>query len=73
MGERMKRLELFPTGFACTLKECPPGPFLHGEDLGFKSEYATDRGEPEAYTEAGEFFHGKGLVIPLEARWVDES
>lgn len=45
--------------FACRLDECPPGLFLHGGTLGFKSEYRTPMGKVEAYVvESGDFFWG---------------
>ena len=45
--------------FACRLDECPPGLFLLGNCLGFKSEYRNDKGSCEAYVVAsGEFFWG---------------
>ncbi|HBB81970.1 MAG TPA: hypothetical protein DC031_01550 [Sulfitobacter sp.] len=45
--------------FACRLDECPPGLFLAGDCLGFKSEYRNERGACEAYVVAsGEFFWG---------------
>ena len=77
----MKKLELKPDGFPCPLRECPPGLFLCGEDVGLKSEYRNERGETEAYCESGEFFWGdanKGgtaeetIVQPLIAEWTEE-
>lgn len=45
--------------FACTLAECPPGLFLFGNCLGFKSEYSTNEGKIDAFVVAsGEFFWG---------------
>ena len=45
--------------FACRLDECPPGLFLAGNCLGFKSEYRNDKGACEAFVVAsGEFFWG---------------
>ena len=38
--------------FACRLDECPPGLFLAGDCLGFKSEYRNER------VASGEFFWG---------------
>lgn len=44
---------------ACTLSACPPGLFWYDGILGFKSEYHTPDGSPEAYVvESGEFFAG---------------
>lgn len=61
---------------ACTLDECPPGLFILGNCLGFKSEYRTEKGLTEAYVVAsGEFFWGGAktgeerdalLVTPVE-------
>ncbi len=61
----------------CTLAECPPGLFLFNGYLGFKSEYHTKAGQPDAYcVESGEYFWGgaKGiearaalLVTPVDA------
>ena len=45
--------------FACRLDQCPPGLFLAGGCLGFKSEYRTTTGWTEAFVVAsGEFFSG---------------
>jgi hypothetical protein len=42
----------------CTLDECPPGLFRHGDYYGFKTEY-RDKNGPEAYVvESGEYFWG---------------
>lgn len=44
---------------ACTLDECPPGLFIFGNCLGFKSEYRTLQGASESYlVSSGEFFWG---------------
>lgn len=78
----MKRLELIPNGWACTLDECPPGHFLFHEMVGFKSEYRNNEGRIEAYCDTGEAFWGgttkhedtnKLIVQPLTARWIDEA
>ncbi len=62
--------------FACRLDECPPGLFLFGNCLGFKSEYRNEKGASEAFVvETGEFFWGGAkctaerealLVTPVE-------
>lgn len=76
----MRILQLKPEGFPCKLKECPPGLFLCGENVGLKSEYNNLQGDPEAYCDSGEYFWGdanKGgtakdtLVQPLVANWVE--
>lgn len=69
----MTRLELKPNGFPCTLEECPPGPFLHGKDVCFKSEYHSNTGRIEAYCSSGEAYHGTGLIQPLESVWIEEE
>lgn len=66
-----------------TLAACPPGPFLFGNILGFKTEYPLDlaegpRGMPDAYCmESGECFWGGAetheeraalLVTPVDVR-----
>lgn len=49
---------------ACTLADCPPGLFLFGETLCFRSEYSTTVKvppyvQPDAYVvESGEYFWG---------------
>lgn len=72
----MRTLKLVPDGFPCKLKECPPGLFLCGADVGLKTEYGAD----EAYCDSGESFWGdknKGgetgdtIVTPLVAEWID--
>lgn len=62
--------------FACRLDQCPPGLFLAGDCLGFKSEYRTTSGRTEAFVVAsGESFSGgaassddrEGLMVtPVE-------
>lgn len=45
--------------FACRLDQCPPGLFLAGGCLGFKTEYRTASGRTEAFVVAsGESFSG---------------
>lgn len=51
----MKQVKIVPYGFKCSLSECPPGLFLHGLCLGFKTEY----GQMECFVvESGEAFWG---------------
>ena len=68
--------ELADDGFV-PLADCPPGVFVSPQGwLGFRNEYWTDKGEPEAYVLAsGEFYWGgvdthaerrKVLVRPLD-------
>lgn len=59
----MKQLIIKPDGWPCTLAECPPGHFLHGDHLAFKSEY----GDNDAYCDNGEYFVG-GAGIEKEKR-----
>lgn len=75
----MKQLLIEPNGWPCRLGECPPGPFVYGEILGFKSEYRTAEGHLEVFNAAGEYFCGIGLqkledtiVQPVTARWENE-
>lgn len=77
----MKRLVINPEGWPCTLAECPPGHFLFGEYLCFKTEYAQEvKGDyfPQSYCETGEFFWGgtktheersRLIVQPVTAEW----
>ena len=76
----MKRLILEPNGWQCTFSECPAGLFVFNDSVCFKSEYCTDKGELEAYNEAGEFFWGgtesykireELIVQPVIAEWED--
>jgi hypothetical protein len=74
----MKHLVLEPSGWPCTLQECPPGLFVFYEHVGLKTEY----GDVEAYCgDSGEYFwagtHTKAernavIVQPVSWRW-DES
>ena len=74
----MKKLTLIPTGWPCSLEECPPGHFLFDEKyVGFKTEYRTSEGTIEAYNEAGEAHSGRHcpdevIVQPLEPKWEEE-
>jgi len=62
--------------FSCRLDQCPPGLFLAGGCLGFKSEYRTAEGWTEAFVvSSGESFSGGAasakdrealLVTPVE-------
>lgn len=62
--------------FALQLRQCPPGLFLFGNCLGFKTEYRTESGRTEAFVvESGESFQGGAkssedrealMVIPVE-------
>ncbi len=68
----MKRLVIEPAGWACTLGEAPPGPFIdprHGDLLCFKSKYNHEDHSVMAFNSAGEFFHAEGnatIVQPVE-------
>lgn len=65
-----KKLTLVPCGFEMSLQECPTGYFLYDKDyVGFKLEYTTSSGKIEAFCDTGEFYHGKGKVIPLKIKW----
>ena len=69
----MKQLVLKPNGWPCTLEECPPGIFVCGENIGFKSEYSNDK--TEAFCESGEYFCAGDdkIVQPVTAEWIDEE
>ena len=65
----MKVFTIKPTGWACTLQECPPGHFIpmeYPEMLCFKSEYGEREDKPEAFNCAGEYGSFEGLVYPVE-------
>jgi hypothetical protein len=54
----MKKHSATATGYRCSLDQCPPGLFRHGDDFGFKTEYRDQNG-PEAYcADSGEYFWG---------------
>lgn len=70
----MIRRVIVPDGWACTVKECRPGPFVTLENpelLCFMSEYHHDDGRCMAYNSAGEFFCGEALVQPVNM--IEES
>jgi hypothetical protein len=78
----LKKLVLKPDGWPCLLIECPPGLFVFKDSVCMKSDYRTDKGELEAFNEAGEFFWGgvetyaereKLIVQPVTSEWVDEE
>lgn len=64
-----------------TLQDCPPGLFVFGESIGFKTEYNGTVG-PHAYcVESGEYFWGgtncaedrrKLIVRPAFLKVIDE-
>ena len=70
-----KRLILTPSGWPCTYEECPPGFFVFGESVGFKSEYRGSTGKIDGYNEAGEFYCGPvdGIVQPVDPIWIEEE
>jgi hypothetical protein len=65
-----------------TLNQCPPGLFLYGEELGFKSEYSTINSRNEVQCDAycvdsGEYFWGgaksaseRGALLVMPMKWV---
>ena len=67
--------------FACRLDQCPPGLFIFGGCLGFKSEYRSEAGGIEAYVVvSGEFFWGgakshdeRNLLMVTPVEIVDAS
>lgn len=38
----MRKVELIPMGFPCTLAECPNGLFYFNDELCFKADYVGD-------------------------------
>jgi hypothetical protein len=74
----MKRLLIEPSGWPCTLKECPPGFFLYEKQLCFKTEYGKAINfqgpyEPDAYNSAGEHFCLLDAEVqPVTDRWEEE-
>lgn len=55
----MKTVEIIPSGWPCALRDCPPGLFIFGQSLGFKSEYVGNDGRIDAFcVESGEIFWG---------------
>lgn len=64
----MKQITLVPSGWPCTLEECPPGPFIVSDRLCFKSEYGDNEGKRDIYNSAGEFWCGGYDVVvqPVE-------
>lgn len=74
----MVRKLIVPVGWPCSLEECPPGHFIsleYPDMLCFKSEYgmAPEHRNVEAFNCAGEYFHGEGLVQPVEMIVEDEE
>ena len=64
-----------PHGWPCKLDMCPPGFFVSGKQLCFKSEYTrVDGGRSDAYNSAGEAYHDSGdLVTPADFEWDDSD
>jgi len=52
--ERITMKQIIPHGWPCTLAACPPGLFVVGDSLGFKSEYGLDA----FVVESGEYWWG---------------
>ena len=74
----MRKLEVVPYGWPCPLMECPPGLFVYGDQLCFKSEYGDNDGKMDVYNSAGEYFHGPKdinpnvvIVQPVISQWCD--
>ena len=65
----MKRLVINPSGWPCSLEDCPPGFFLYLEQLCFKTEYRVDN-EIQVYCGSGETFCvDNATVQPVWAEW----
>lgn len=71
-----KYLVIVPNGWACRFEDCPPGLFVIGGQVCFKSEYGQD-----AYNSAGEAFWGgvntneerSALIVqPCRAEWTND-
>ena len=65
----MRVLNIMPYGWACTLAEAPPGPFVTIENPGllcFKSEYHEEDGKVRAFNSAGEFFCAEGNATKVQ-------
>lgn len=68
----MKRLIAKPSGWPCTIDECPPGHFLAGEQVGFKGKCCDD-GCPITRGSAGEFaIFENVLVTPIYFEWEEQ-
>jgi hypothetical protein len=71
----MKYPRIKPAGWPCELRECPPGHFMLGNQLGFKSEYYhKDQITPQIFCESGEFMRSEFLekeVTPVAIEWVE--
>jgi hypothetical protein len=69
----MKKLIMKPDNWVCTLEECPPGFFVVGCNLCFKTEYHKENGQVKAFNEAGEYFCSeddrKVMVQPVVPEW----
>jgi len=66
-----KRLHITPVGIPCEFADLPPGLFMSVEEpfgVGIKNEY-----EGTGYNEAGEFWCGRGLVMPCTTEVQDEG
>ena len=72
-----RKLIVDPNGWPCKLQECPPGHFVYGDSLCFKTEY----GELEVYNGAGEAFWGGAktkadvgalVVQPVTHEWIED-
>ena len=58
----MQKLIVKPNGWECTLKECPPGFFVIGDELCLKSEYCTEgedkKSRMDVFCSSGGYFWG---------------
>jgi len=66
-------LIILPSGFPCSLQDCPPGHFIFNEQLCFKSEY--NQSEVEAFNSGGEYLciSRDEIVTPVKAEWLEKG
>jgi len=68
----MKKLEVIPEGWPCTIEECRPGHFVYKDQLCFKTEYKSEN-DIEVFCESGESFCPRKVdVQPVSYHWVEE-
>ena len=74
------KLIIEPKGWTIRLEDCPPGFFVYGDSLFFKTEYG--RGSDECFCDTGEYFRLEGLdasqrdnlhVQPVHYVWMEED
>lgn len=76
----MKKLEIVPKGWSCTVEECPPGHFVYQDQLCFKTEYRGDKSisvggndDIEVFCCSGEHFCPRNITVqPVSYQWEEE-